>query len=365
MNNYFTNSKRVLITGGGGFIGGALIRHLLNNTNFIIFNLDKQSYSSDFQSINLLLDKNESFQKRYFFLKVDLRDEIKTREAIESSNPDLVFHLAAESHVDRSIDNPKEFILNNINGTFNLLQSILCHWQKLPINRQRFFKMHHISTDEVFGSLNNKTDFFSETTAYSPRSPYSASKASSDHLVNAWHHTYGLPTVITNCSNNFGPWQFPEKLIPLVILKALNLEKIPIYGRGENIRDWLFVEDHINALLLVAENAKPGSSYCIGGSQERTNNEVVLKICKILDTLKPSEEPYKNLINYVNDRPGHDLRYAINPRKIMSEIGWKPKFNFDDSLKITIKWYLDNLNWSNSIKLKSGYYGERLGENKQ
>ncbi len=361
-HNFSKDLKSVLVTGGGGFIGGALIRHLLINTKFVIYNLDIQSYSCDFKSIDLLINKDESYKKRYFFMKVDLKDEIKTKEAIEFSNPDLVFHLAAESHVDRSIDNHKDFILNNIYATFNLLQNILLHWEKLPKHRQSIFKFHHISTDEVFGSLNSASDFFSETTPYSPRSPYSASKASSDHLVNAWHHTYGLPVLITNCSNNFGPWQFPEKLIPLVILKALNQEKIPIYGKGENIRDWLFVEDHVEALFLVAANAKPGSNYCIGASQEYTNNKIALKICEILDKLKPSTDSYKNLITYVNDRPGHDLRYAINPKKLINDFGWRPKYNLDDGLNITVNWYLNNLNWCNDIKQKSGYNGQRLGE---
>ncbi len=354
---------KILITGGGGFIGGALIRYLLSNTEITIYNLDKKSYSSDFSSIDNLIKKNKSYRERYFFLNFDLCDELKTKEAINFSNPDLIFHLAAESHVDRSIDNPKDFILNNINGTFNLLEAVRSHWEKLSDDRKSFFKFHHISTDEVFGSLNSSLDFFSEITPYSPRSPYSASKASSDHLVNAWHHTYGIPVLITNCSNNFGPWQFPEKLIPLVILKALNLERIPIYGNGENIRDWLYIDDHISALLCVAANAKPGSSYCIGGSQELTNNQIVHKICEVLDILRPSKEPYKNLISYVDDRPGHDLRYAINAKKIMKELDWKPNFNFNESLEITIKWYLTNLEWCKNIKEKSGYYGQRLGKN--
>tara|TARA_B100000989_G_C19529928_1_gene469029 strand:+ start:407 stop:1504 length:1098 start_codon:yes stop_codon:yes gene_type:complete len=361
-NKFSDDMKNVLVTGGAGFIGGALIRNLLINTRMKIFNLDKLGYSSDLTSINLLLNQTKDLNKRYEFLKVDLNNEKEIEEAIKIADPDLVFHLAAESHVDRSIDNPKNFILSNIIGTFNLLNQVRSHWEKLSPNRKNFFKLHHISTDEVFGSLTTKKDLFSEETPYSPRSPYSASKASSDHLVNAWHHTYGLPVIVTNCSNNFGPWQFPEKLIPLVILKALKHESIPVYGRGENIRDWLFVEDHVEAILLLASKAKAGSNYCIGCSQEYKNIDIVRKICQILDKLKPYKKPYSNLISFVEDRPGHDLRYGINPAKIKNHFGWDSKYNFIESLEITVKWYLDNLDWCKKIVSKSGYIGQRLGK---
>ena len=353
--------SRVLVTGGAGFIGGALIRRLLSETNIKIFNLDKLGYSSDLTSINSLLEKNKSYQSRYQFLNCDLRNISQTNEVTEVANPDLIFHLAAESHVDRSIDNPSDFINSNIIGTFNLIESTRMYWDKLPINKKDYFKFHHISTDEVYGSLDISNSFFSEKTAYAPNSPYSASKASSDHLVNAWHHTYKLPVVTTNCSNNYGPWQFPEKLIPLVILKAIQSEKIPIYGKGQNIRDWLYVEDHIDALINVAANAKPGSKYCIGGSQEYTNNEIVKMICKKLDETIPTNDSYVNLISYVQDRPAHDLRYAINADKIKKDLGWSPKNNIILGLSKTIDWYLKNLDWCNKLKNNSGYSGERLG----
>ena len=356
--------KRVLITGGGGFIGGALIRKLLLNTNVEVYNLDKLSYSSDLTSINLILSKNNSFKKKYHFLKSDLNNKSEIIEAFQFSDPDIVFHLAAESHVDRSIDSPDDFIKSNIVGTYNLLEASRKHLKKLSYSRKQFFKFHHISTDEVFGSLEIDSQSFSEETPYSPRSPYSATKAASDHLVNAWYHTYGLPIVITNCSNNYGPWQFPEKFIPLVILKAINLKEIPIYGKGENIRDWLYVDDHVDALIKVAANANPGSKYCISGSQEYTNNEVVTLICGLLDDIYPAEISYSNLISYVEDRPGHDFRYAINAEKIKKELYWSPKNNFIDGLKYTVNWYLNNLEWCNKLRNNTGYSGQRLGNKK-
>lgn len=360
-NKFSKNIKNVLVTGGGGFIGGALIRNLLVNTNLNIFNLDKLGYSSDLTGINLLINENQKFKERYHLLNVNLSNPFDTKNAVNFSDPDLVFHLAAESHVDRSIDSPKDFIFSNIVGTYNLLEELRQHWENLSSTRKAIFKFHHVSTDEVFGSLNSNNDFFCETTAYAPRSPYSASKASSDHLVNAWHHTYGFPTLITNCSNNFGPWQFPEKLIPLVILKAIKQESIPIYGKGENIRDWLYVEDHVDAILLLASKAKAGSNYCIGCSQEFTNKEIVSRICEILDDLRPTIQPHVNLISYVDDRPGHDLRYGINPKKIKNDFGWHAKNDFKDSLKKTVQWYLNNIEWCERIINKSGYGGERLG----
>jgi len=362
MDNLFSHEiKNILVTGGAGFIGGTLIRKLLLSTKAKIFNLDKLNYASDLTSINLIINKERKLKDRYYFLKVDLTNESATRDAIRFSNPDLIFHLAAESHVDRSIENPKSFIFNNVIATFNLLESSRKHWENLSHLRKSSFRFHHISTDEVFGSLENSEDLFNESSPYNPRSPYSASKASSDHFVSAWNHTYGLPTLITNCSNNFGPWQFPEKLIPIIILKALKNEFIPIYGNGENIRDWLFVNDHISALLLVSANAKPGENYCIGCSQEMNNIEIALKVCSILDKLKPKNNSYKDLIKFVDDRPGHDFRYSINAKKIQKAFKWEAEFSLMDSLEITVKWYLNNLSWCENIMRNSGYLGNRLG----
>ena len=293
-------------------------------------------------------------------MNIDLKDQDKTRNALDISNPDLIMHLAAESHVDRSIDSPKVFIESNIIGTYNLLESAKDHWESLPIARQRNFRFHHISTDEVFGSL-GKLGKFNEMTRYDPRSPYSASKAASDHLVNAWHHTYKLPVVLTNCSNNYGPWQFPEKLIPLVVIKALRNEPIPIYGDGQNVRDWLFVTDHIEALLLSASRGKLGSNYCIGGFGEQTNINLVKSICTILNEINPRNERYENLISFVADRPGHDKRYSIDSSLIRNELGWRPRVNFLDGLKITIEWYLENFDWYDELMKRSNYDLKRLG----
>ena len=332
--------KRVLITGGAGFIGGEVIRLLLRETNLQIFNLDKIGYASDLTGINKqisLLGKDG--KDRHHIIKADLTNLEQTEKAINISNPDLILHLAAESHVDRSIDSPRIFIDNNIIGTLNLLESSLRFYLNLDNEKKLFFKFHHISTDEVFGALGHEGKF-SESTRYDPRSPYSSSKASSDHLVSSWHHTYGLPIVITNCSNNYGPWQFPEKLIPNVILKSFHNQKIPLYGDGKNIRDWLFVEDHAEAILLIASKGRIGESYCIGGDSEKNNKEVVLSICEIMDKIRPKNKPHKDLIDYVKDRPGHDFRYAIDFNKIFKEFGWRPKFNFDESLRKTVYWYL-------------------------
>ena len=277
---------------------------------------------------------------RHQLLKVDLANAEATQKAIATADPDLVMHLAAESHVDRSIEGPGAFIESNLIGTFNLLQASRVHFDQLEGQRKANFRFHHISTDEVFGSL-GATGKFSETTPYDPHSPYSASKAASDHLVNAWYHTFGLPIILTNCSNNYGPWQYPEKLIPVVILKAVAGEAIPLYGDGMNIRDWLYVEDHVDALLLAANNGRIGESYCIGGHGERTNLQVIENICTILDKLKPQGNPHRNLITFVKDRLGHDRRYAINPEKITTELGWQPRHNFEDGLEETVKWYVN------------------------
>ena len=279
---------------------------------------------------------------------------------MEEADPDLVLHLAAESHVDRSIDGPAAFIESNVTGTFNLLQAVRSHWQQLPQERRDAFRMHHISTDEVFGSL-GPTGRFSEITPYDPRSPYSASKAASDHLVSAWHHTYGLPVVLTNCSNNYGPWQFPEKLIPVVILKALAGEPIPLYGDGANVRDWLFVDDHVDALLLAATRGGLGESYCVGGHGERTNKQVVEAICTLLDQLVPAGAPHARLITPVADRPGHDRRYAIDASKISANLGWTPRHSFEQGLEATVRWYIENQTWCQQVRQRAGYSGERIG----
>ena len=344
--------SRVLVTGGAGFIGGALVRRLLVESSAMVFNLDKLSYASDLTSIGS--------NPRHQLLQVDLVDPEATMAAIKRADPDLVFHLAAESHVDRSISGPGAFIESNISGTFNLLQAVRAHWEQLPKERQEHFRFHHISTDEVFGSL-GPTGCFSETTPYDPRSPYSASKAASDHLVSAWHHTYGLPVVLTNCSNNYGPWQFPEKLIPVVILKAVAGEPIPLYGDGANVRDWLYVEDHVEALLLAATRGRLGESYCVGGHGERSNKQVVQMICSLLDDLRPQGAPHAGLITPVADRPGHDRRYAIDPTRISSELGWRPAHAFEQSLATTVNWYLDNLAWCEKVREQAGYRGNRLG----
>ena len=355
------NNIKVLITGGAGFIGGALIRKLLKESNYNIFNLDNLSYSGDLQSIDSLIQSlGKNAQKRYKFIKGDISNKETVENVIQETKPELIFHLAAETHVDKSIICPENFILSNILGTFNLLESSLNYYKKIDPEKQKKFKFIHISTDEVFGSL-PQNGFFNENTKYDPRSPYSASKASSDHLVKAWFHTYGLPCIITNCSNNYGPWQYPEKLIPNIISKAIQQKNISIYGSGKNIRDWLYVDDHVEALLLIAEKGKIGSSYCVGGFGERTNKEVQLLICKILDEIDPKKFPHSRLIKNVIDRPGHDKRYAINSTKIQQELDWKPQIKFEDGLKKTIYWYLNNLEWAKKMMEKSGYSGDRIG----
>lgn len=346
------------MTGGAGFIGGAVVRRLLADSGTIVFNLDKLGYASDLTGIQQQLVG--SVAERHVLQQVNLVDAETTVAAVQQADPDLVLHLAAESHVDRSIAGPEEFLASNVSGTFNLLQAVRKHWEALPRERQEQFRFHHISTDEVFGSL-GKSGRFSETTPYDPRSPYSASKAASDHFVNAWHHTYGLPVVLTNCSNNYGPWQFPEKLIPVVILKALAGEPIPLYGDGANVRDWLFVEDHVDALLLAATKGKLGHSYCVGGHGERTNKQVVETICTVLDQLRPQGAPHAGLITLVADRPGHDRRYAINASRISSELGWQPRHGLEQGLEATVRWYLSNLDWCQAVLQQAGYSGGRLG----
>jgi dTDP-glucose 4,6-dehydratase len=353
--------QRVLVTGGAGFIGGAVVRRLLSASPALVFNLDKLGYASDLTGIEALPEAVAAAGGgRHRLLAVDLCDAAATAEAVRQADPDLVLHLAAESHVDRSIDDPAAFVQSNVVGTFHLLEAVRRHWRELPQERRERFRFHHISTDEVFGSLGAEGRF-SETTPYDPRSPYSASKAGSDHLVSAWHHTYGLPVVLTNCSNNYGPWQFPEKLMPVVILKAAAGEPIPLYGDGANVRDWLYVEDHVDALLLAATRGIPGRAYCVGGHGERSNRQVVEAICSLLDELRPHAAPHARLITPVPDRPGHDRRYAIDPGRITTELGWRPRHGFEAGLEATVRWYLDHLDWCRAVQERAGYGGGRLG----
>lgn len=337
---------KVLVTGGAGFIGSALCRHLVNK-GYDVFNVDKLTYAGNLQSLKTLVGK-----QNYHFYQLDICDSDAVFEILENEQIDAIMHLAAESHVDRSILGPSAFIETNIVGTFRLLEAARHYFEKLDPARQAKFRFHHISTDEVFGDLPFDSGIFTEQTPYNPSSPYSASKASSDHLVRAWHHTYGLPTVISNCSNNYGPYHFPEKLIPLVILSALDEKPLPIYGEGKNIRDWLYVEDHARALETIVCHGKIGESYNVGGHNERTNLQVVKSICDILDVLKPraSRKSYQELITFVKDRAGHDRRYAIDPTKIMTELHWKPQETFDTGLKKTVQWYLDNKWWWQPLK---------------
>ncbi len=358
--------RRLLVTGGAGFIGGALVRRLLRDSTATVFNLDKMGYASDLLGIERTLAELGPAAEgpegpRHRLLRVDLSDGEAVAAAVREADPDLVLHLAAESHVDRSIDDPGAFLVSNVMGTYQLLQAVRGHWEGLPEERRQRFRFHHISTDEVFGSL-GATGRFSETTPYDPRSPYSASKAGSDHLVQAWHHTYGLPVVLTNCSNNYGPWQFPEKLIPVVILKAAAGEPIPLYGDGANVRDWLYVEDHVEAMLLAATSGELGRSYCVGGHGERTNKQVVEAICALMDQLRPAGAPHAALITRVTDRPGHDRRYAIDPERISGELGWQPRHDFSQGLERTVRWYLEQQDWCDSVRGRAGYGGGRLGQ---
>ncbi|MEH6824475.1 MAG: dTDP-glucose 4,6-dehydratase [Motiliproteus sp.] len=350
---------KIVITGGAGFIGSAVVRHLLTRTEHLVVNLDALTYAGNLDSIAAVASN-----PRYRFEQVDICDAAAVGRVFKQQQPDLVMHLAAESHVDRSIDGPGAFIQTNVIGTYNLLQAALEHWRSLDLQRQADFRFHHISTDEVYGDLEGPQALFVETTAYAPSSPYSASKASSDHLVRAWHRTYGLPVVVTNCSNNYGPYHFPEKLIPHVILNALQGKPLPVYGDGQQIRDWLYVEDHARALCLVATQGRIGETYNIGGHNEKTNLEVVETLCDLLQELVPVSEqlnlPYRQLIRFVKDRPGHDLRYAIDASKIERELGWLPEESFASGIRKTVRWYLDNRSWWQRV-LSGAYKLERMG----
>ncbi len=350
---------RILITGGAGFIGSALIRHLIRQTDHEVLNLDKLTYAGNLESLETVADS-----PRYRFVQADIADSEQVAATLTEFQPDAVMHLAAESHVDRSIDGPAAFIQTNIVGTYSLLESVRSYWLGLDAERQAAFRFHHISTDEVYGDLHGVDDLFSETTPYAPSSPYSASKAASDHLVRAWLRTYGLPVLITNCSNNYGPYHFPEKLIPLMILNALAGKPLPVYGNGQQVRDWLYVEDHARALLKVVSEGQVGETYNIGGHNEQKNLDVVHAICALLEELAPQKPAgiarYEELITYVQDRPGHDLRYAIDASKIERELGWVPEETFASGLRKTVQWYLDNLDWCRRVQ-DGSYQGQRLG----
>ncbi len=351
----------ILITGGAGFIGSAVIRHIIENTQDEVLNIDKLTYAGNLEN---LIDIEAS--ERYSFSQVDICDADKVATLFAEFNPDVVMHLAAESHVDRSIDGPAEFMQTNIIGTYILLEATRSYWNSLDRKAKKTFIFHHISTDEVYGDLEGPEDLFTETTPYAPSSPYSASKASSDHIVRAWNRTYGLPVIVTNCSNNYGPYHFPEKLIPLVILNALEGKQLPIYGKGEQIRDWLYVEDHARALYKVVTEGAVGETYNIGGHNEKQNIDVVKTICTILDELVPNHpagiQQYEDLITFVTDRPGHDLRYAIDARKIQNKLGWVPQESFETGLRKTVEWYLNNKKWCQNIQ-DGTYQRERLGAN--
>ena len=359
--NFFNSINTILVTGGLGFIGSAYVKKILQDTNIQIVNIDKEGYASNKECIDKCLEKLDSYKlNNYYHYKADLKDFETINKIIIKSKPEMIVHFAAESHVDRSIDNPRTFLENNILGTFNILEATRFFYKKLSKQKKENFKFHHISTDEVYGSL-GKSGTFHEKTPYNPRSPYSATKASSDHLVNAWFHTYGIPVIVSNCSNNFGPWQFPEKFIPLVILKALKNQNIPIYGRGLNVRDWLYVEDHVNALLKIESFGVVGESYCIGGESEISNYELVIRIFDIINEINKEEKDYTSLIKFVSDRPGHDFRYAIDSSKIKKDLAWKHENSLDYGLRKTIEWYINNLHWCNEIMEQSGYLGERIG----
>lgn len=349
---------KLIVTGGAGFIGSAVIRYLIHETDTIVMNIDNLTYAGNLDSLTTVSENT-----RYHFVKADICNASAMQQVLREFQPDAIMHLAAESHVDRSIDGPTAFINTNILGTYTLLETARSYWQSLEPQRKEQFRFHHISTDEVYGSL-GKRGLFTEHSPYQPSSPYSASKAASDHLVHAWHHTYHLPTVMTNCSNNYGPYQFPEKLIPLMIINAIEGQALPVYGQGQNIRDWLYVEDHVRALEIVLKHGNIGETYNIGGHNEKQNLEVVHTLCTLLDELLPHSPhcPHHQLITFVQDRPGHDLRYAIDARHIQQTLGWKPKETFETGLRKTVLWYLEHRSWWQRVR--DGHYrGERLGLN--
>ncbi|CAI1148639.1 dTDP-glucose 4,6-dehydratase 2 [Serratia quinivorans] len=351
--------KRILVTGGAGFIGSAVVRHIIEATQDSVLVLDKLTYAGNLESLSVVADN-----PRYSFEQVDICDRAALDRVFAEYQPDVIMHLAAESHVDRSIDGPAAFIETNVVGTYTMLEAARHYWQPLDAAKKQSFRFHHISTDEVYGDLHGTDDLFTETTPYSPSSPYSASKASSDHLVRAWLRTYGLPTLVTNCSNNYGPYHFPEKLIPLVILNAVAGKTLPVYGNGAQVRDWLYVEDHARALYQVVTEGVVGETYNIGGHNERKNIEVVQTICDLLEELAPNKpqgvEKYRDLITYVKDRPGHDMRYAIDAGKIDRELGWRPQETFESGIRKTVSWYLNNEIWWRRVQ-DGSYAGERLG----
>ena len=366
----YTIVNRVLVTGGAGFIGSAVIRYLMGSTSAAVLNIDKLTYAGNLSSLQVPIDDSHASDAniveshRYQFLQADIADQAAMAKAVNDFKPDAIMNLAAESHVDRSIDSPNDFIDTNIKGTFILLQVALKYWQSLPEPEKSVFRFHHISTDEVYGSLGD-TGLFTEQSSYDPRSPYSASKAASDHLAKAWFHTYGLPVIVTNCSNNYGPYHFPEKLVPHVILSALEGKPLPIYGNGLQVRDWLYVEDHAKALLKVVNDGVVGETYNIGGSNEKTNIEVVQTICSLLEELAPNKplgvNQYCDLITFVKDRAGHDIRYAVDASKIKLDLGWLPDENFESGLRKTVEWYLNNRHWWERV-LSGAYRLERLGD---
>lgn len=367
ISNIQNPTLKILVTGGAGFIGSAVVRYIINDTPYSVVNVDKLTYAGNLESLVAVSDNS-----RYALEQVDICDANELKRVFNQHQPDVVMHLAAESHVDRSIDGPDEFIQTNIVGTYTLLEQARDYWSQLEGSKKANFRFHHISTDEVYGDLPYPDEvteteratlpLFTETTPYAPSSPYSASKASSDHLVRAWLRTYGLPTLVTNCSNNYGPYHFPEKLIPLVILNAIEGKSLPVYGKGNQIRDWLYVEDHARALVLVAIQGEIGETYNIGGHNEKQNIEVVKAICSILDEVKPKSTKYAEQITYVADRPGHDMRYAIDASKIQKELGWTPQETFESGIRKTVQWYLDNQEWCQRVQ-DGNYLRERLGVN--